>query len=48
MRLNHTKYFKEDVCRAVEVILNSGLDVDKIYLFVSYAYEEPDETSYID
>lgn len=48
MRLNHTNYFKEDACRAVEVILNSGLDIDRIYLFGSYAYGEPDETSDID
>ncbi|MGI6783108.1 MAG: nucleotidyltransferase domain-containing protein [Aminivibrio sp.] len=48
MRLSHLKNTRKDLEKAVEVILNSGLDIDRIYLFGSYAYGKPDETSDID
>ena len=48
MRLSHEEDFMKDVEKAVQVILNSGLDVEKIYLFGSYAYGEPNEESDID
>ena len=47
-RSSRTEDFMRTVDKAVNVILNSGLDVEKIYLFGSYAYGEPNEESDID
>lgn len=47
-RSSRTEDFMRDIDKAVNVILNSGLDVEKIYLFGSYAYGEPNDESDID
>ncbi|SMG30051.1 Nucleotidyltransferase domain-containing protein [Dethiosulfovibrio salsuginis] len=48
MRMDHTKDFLLDIRKAVDAVLKSGLDIEAIYLFGSYAYGEPNEASDID
>jgi len=48
VRMSHVEDFQRDVDKAVRVVLSSGIDVERIYLFGSYAYGEPNEMSDID
>jgi predicted nucleotidyltransferase len=48
MLLNHLNSFEIDLRRAIDAITDSGIEIDRIYLFGSYAYGEPDECSDMD
>jgi len=48
MMLNHLDTFDIDLRRAVDAIADSGIEIDRIFLFGSYAYGEPDECSDMD
>ncbi len=48
MLLNHLDTFESDLRRAIGAISDSGIEIERIFLFGSYAYGEPDECSDMD